>query len=78
VPLEPGQGPVGKFLEKRGGGIHHLAFSVDNIEAVLAHLKTSGVKLIDQKPRKGAHQTKIIFVHPDSTGGLLIEFVQET
>jgi methylmalonyl-CoA/ethylmalonyl-CoA epimerase len=77
VPNPPGAGPVGKYLAKRGGGIHHLALGVDDVDAVLAHLRAHGVRLIDETPRRGAHATRIVFVHPESTGGLLIEFVQE-
>lgn len=78
VPTTPGAGAVGKFLDKKGSGIHHVALAVDDVAAVVQHLKTIGVKLIDEQPRWGAHQTLIAFVHPESTGGLLVELVQET
>ncbi|BAT72148.1 methylmalonyl-CoA epimerase [Thermosulfidibacter takaii ABI70S6] len=69
--------PVAKFIEKRGEGIHHIAFEVDDIEQALKVLKENGIKLIDEKPRKGAHNTKIAFVHPKSTNGVLMEICQE-
>jgi methylmalonyl-CoA/ethylmalonyl-CoA epimerase len=69
-------GPISSFLQKRGGGIHHLAFEVDDIESALAHLEANGVQLIDKTPRRGSHGTLIAFVHPNSTGGVLAELVQ--
>jgi len=66
-------GPIAKYLEKRGEGVQHLAFRVDNIEAALEELKAKGVKLIDEKPRKGAGGAKIAFLHPKSTYGVLVE-----
>lgn len=69
--------PVAKFIEKRGEGVHHLALGVDNVEAMLEELKARGVRLVDEKPRKGAHNTLIAFLHPKSTGGLLLELCQE-
>jgi methylmalonyl-CoA epimerase len=73
--LEPmsADSTIAKFLEKRGEGIHHLCFNVDNIEAILADLKNAGVALIDEKPRLGATGNKIAFVSPKSTHGVLIE-----
>ena len=65
--------PVHKFIQKRGEGIHHICFLVDNIEEALSELKEKGVKLIDQKPRIGATGKKIIFLHPESSFGVLIE-----
>ena len=74
--LEPlGEGAVSKFLEKKGEGIHHIAIEVNDIEAVLAQMKKEGVTLIDETPRKGA-EGKIAFIHPKSTGGILLELVQ--
>lgn len=70
-------GPISKFIEKKGGGIHHMALAVDNVAKAIAHLKGKGVRLIDETPRQGAHQTSIAFVHPESTGGILVELVQE-
>jgi len=71
------EGPIQQFLEKRGGGIHHIALSVSQIEEVIVHLKSHGVQMVDDVPRDGAHNTKIAFVHPKSTGGLLVELVEE-
>ncbi|BAF59544.1 MAG: methylmalonyl-CoA epimerase [Pelotomaculum sp.] len=66
-------GPIAKFIEKNGEGIQHIAFRVDNIEQRLAELKEKGVRLIDEKPRRGAGGAKIAFLHPKSTFGVLIE-----
>jgi methylmalonyl-CoA/ethylmalonyl-CoA epimerase len=66
-------GPIAKYLEKRGEGIQHIAFRVENIEEALAELKDKGVRLIDEKPRLGAGGAKIAFLHPKSTHGVLIE-----
>jgi len=66
-------GPIAKYIEKNGEGIQHLALRVDNLEAALAELKAKGVRLIDEKPRYGAGGAKIAFVHPKSTGGILLE-----
>ncbi len=70
------EGPVGKFIEKRGEGIHHIAFAVDSIEESLTELKSNGVSLIDQTPRAGADGLDIAFLHPKSTGGVLIEICE--
>jgi len=76
--LEPTRpdSPIEKFMTKRGEGIHHIAIRVDNIEEALARLKTAGVRLIDETPRPGAHNTRIAFVHPSSTHGVLMELVE--
>jgi len=66
-------GPIAKYLEKRGEGIQHIAFRVDNLDQALAELKDKGIRLIDEKPRKGAGGAKIAFLHPKSTHGVLIE-----
>ncbi len=66
-------GPIAKHIEKNGEGIQHMALRVDNLEAALAELKAKGVRLIDEKPRYGAGGAKIAFVHPKSTGGILLE-----
>jgi methylmalonyl-CoA/ethylmalonyl-CoA epimerase len=71
------EGPIGKFIEKRGEGIHHIAFSVTKIEEQLAHAAESGVKLIDSTPRKGAEGLDIAFLHPKSTSGVLIELCEK-
>lgn len=71
-------GPIGKFIEKNAGrgGLHHICLQVDDIEAALAEYKKAGLQLIDEKPRVGAHGKLIAFVHPKSTGGVLIELSQ--
>ena len=69
-------GPVAKYLEKRGEGIHHIAFRVENIEDALEELKEKGIKLIDEKPRKGAGGKKIAFLHPKATNGVLVELCE--
>lgn len=69
-------GPVAKFIEKRGEGFQHVAFRVENIEQALAELKEKGIRLIDEKPRKGAGGAKIAFLHPKSTNGLLVELCE--
>jgi methylmalonyl-CoA epimerase len=68
--------PIGKFVAKRGEGLHHIAVQVDNIEASLAQLKAAGVRLIDEKPRRGAHNTRVAFIHPAGTHGVLLELVE--
>ncbi len=68
---------IHKFIKKRGEGLHHLCFGVENIEQVLHDMKTGGARLIDEVPKIGASGKKIAFVHPDSTGGVLIELCQE-
>jgi methylmalonyl-CoA/ethylmalonyl-CoA epimerase len=70
------EGPVGKFIEKKGEGIHHIAFSVEKIEVQLKHATKMGVKLIDTSPRKGAEGLDIAFLHPKSTSGVLIELCE--
>jgi methylmalonyl-CoA epimerase len=67
------EGPIGKFIEKRGEGIQHIALRVDNIDAALEELKAKGIQLIDQKPRYGAGGARIAFLHPKSTFGVLVE-----
>lgn len=69
--------PIAKFVEKRGGGIHHIAVEVENIEASLAKLKANGARLIDEQPRTGAAGCLVAFVHPSSAGGVLLELIQE-
>ncbi len=70
-------GPIGKFIEKRGQGIHHMAFAVNNIEEALEEVEEKGVRLIDSKPRKGAEGLDIAFLHPKSTFGVLTEFCED-
>lgn len=76
--LEPtsDDSPISKFLEKRGGGIHHIAVEVEDINASLARLKENGARLIDETPRIGAEGCLVAFVHPASSGGVLLELVQ--
>ncbi len=69
--------PVTKFLEKRGGGLHHLAYRVEDLAGALERLERAGLRLIDTSPRAGAHGTQIAFLHPSSTGGVLTELVQD-
>ncbi len=69
-------GPVAKFIEKKGEGIHHVAFRVENLEKALEELKQKGVKLIDEKPRQGAGGAKIAFLHPKATHGILVELCE--
>ena len=76
--LEPtsDDSPISKFLEKRGGGIHHIAIEVEDIEASLKSLKEKGMRLIDETPRVGAEDCLVAFVHPSSSNGVLLELVQ--
>jgi methylmalonyl-CoA/ethylmalonyl-CoA epimerase len=69
-------GPVAKYIEKKGQGIQHIAFQVENIEAALQELKDKGIQLIDQIPRRGAGGAKIAFLHPKATGGVLVELCE--
>jgi len=75
-PMSP-DSPISKFLEKRGGGIHHIALSVENIRATLQDLKTKGSRLIDEEPRVGAGGCLVAFIHPSSTAGVLVELVED-
>ena len=74
-PTGPGS-PISRFLETRGGGVHHVTLEVDDLDAALRRLKAMQVKLIDETPRRGAGGRRIAFVHPQSTGGLLIELCE--
>ena len=74
-PTRP-DSPVGRFLQKRGEGIHHVAFEVGDLEEALAELKRNGVELIDEEPRRGAGGMKIAFVHPQGAFGVLTELVE--
>ena len=69
-------GPIASYLEKKGQGIQHVAFRVENIEAALNELKEKGIRLIDEKPRTGAGGAKIAFLHPKSTNGVLVELCE--
>lgn len=74
--LGPGT-PVGRFLERRGPGLHHVGYRVQDVEQALSRLKAEGVSLIDETPRPGSRNTTIAFVHPRAMGGVLVELVQE-
>lgn len=71
------EGPIGKYIEKKGEGIHHIAFAVKGIEEQLSHMEQSGVTLIDKAPRKGAEGLSIAFLHPKSTFGVLTELCED-
>ncbi len=71
------EGPIGKFIEKKGEGIHHIAFAVKDLEKVLDETAGKGVQLIDKQPRKGAEGMHIAFLHPKSTFGVLTEFCED-
>ena len=72
------ESPIGRFIEKRGEGIQQIAFRVENIENTIKILQENGVQMVDEIPRIGAHGSMIAFVHPKSTGGVLVEIVQRT
>ena len=69
-------GPIAKYLEKKGEGIQHIAFRVENIDAALAELKAKGIQLIDEKPRHGAGGARIAFIHPKAASGVLVELCE--
>ena len=68
--------PIGRFLDKQGPGVQQIAFRVDNLESILTKLKSEGIRLINETPTAGAHGSKIAFVHPSSTGGVLVELLE--
>jgi len=70
------EGPIGKFLANRGEGVHHMAYAVENLVYCLQEMEVKGIRLIDQKPRKGAEGLNIAFLHPKSTSGVLTEFCE--
>ena len=76
--LEPAapDSPIAKFITKRGPGIHHVCFEVDDLDATLARCRDAGLRLIDQTPRIGAEGKRIAFLHPSSTGGVLVELTE--
>lgn len=78
--LEPtdADSAVARFIDKRGEGLHHIAYTVDGIGKRLAELQDAGVRLIDKTPRQGSHHMQIAFIHPESTGGVLTELCQPT
>ncbi len=69
-------GPIARYLEKKGEGIQHIAFRVENIDAALAELKAKGIQLIDEKPRRGAGGARIAFIHPKAASGVLVELCE--
>ena len=71
------EGPIGKYVEKKGEGIHHMAFAVENIEEKLKMAEENGIRLIDKEPRKGAEGLDIAFLHPKSTNGVLTELCED-
>ena len=74
-PIE-GEGPVAAYLEKRGGGLHHLCFETDDIEGDMVMLKEKGYRFLSDAPKPGAHGTRVAFIHPKSCGGVLIELAE--
>jgi methylmalonyl-CoA epimerase len=78
--LEPSSpdSPIAKFIAKRGPGIHHICYEVDDLDAALARCRAAGYRLVDEQPRSGAHGRRIAFVHPKSTGGILLELTART
>ncbi|MBX6333183.1 MAG: methylmalonyl-CoA epimerase [Gemmatimonadaceae bacterium] len=77
--LEPEQpeSPIARFIEKRGPGIHHICFAVDDLDAALARCRDAGLRLIDETPRIGAEGKRIAFLHPSATGGVLVELTED-
>jgi methylmalonyl-CoA epimerase len=78
--IEPigSEGIIQKFVEKHGGGLHHISIQVDDLEGEIKRLKTQGVKFVNEEPSQVSESSKIIFIHPRSTNGLLIELIQRT
>jgi methylmalonyl-CoA/ethylmalonyl-CoA epimerase len=74
-PTDP-EGPIARFLAKRGEGLHHVAYAVADLEQELVRLEAAGVRLIDRTPRTGLHGWRMAFIHPESCGGVLVELVQ--
>jgi methylmalonyl-CoA/ethylmalonyl-CoA epimerase len=75
APLDPDT-PVGRFLDRRGPGLHHVAYAVDDIDAALQEARAAGLRLLDERPRTGIRGSRVAFLHPSSTGGVLTEIVQ--
>jgi methylmalonyl-CoA/ethylmalonyl-CoA epimerase len=76
LEAENEESPIARFIAKRGPGIHHICFSVDDIDGTLERCRGAGIQLIDQKPRIGAEGKRIAFLHPNSTGGVLVELTE--
>ncbi|MGE0431229.1 MAG: methylmalonyl-CoA epimerase [Planctomycetota bacterium] len=72
-PLVAGEGPIGKHIDKRGAGIHHICFRVDDIDAAATRLKAAGYRALSDEPQPGANGARVLFLHPKDTGGTLIE-----
>jgi methylmalonyl-CoA/ethylmalonyl-CoA epimerase len=77
LEAESAESPIAKFVARRGAGIHHVCFAVDDVDAMLARCRTAGIRLIDQTPRLGADGKRIAFLHPASTGGVLVELTED-
>lgn len=69
-------GPIAKHIAQRGEGVQHVAFEVDDLDAAIAHFKAKGVRVLGEKPRRGVENTRIVFLHPKDTGGILMELVE--
>src|SRR5215208_2157339 len=76
LEAESPDAPIGRFVAKRGPGIHHICFAVDDLDAALARCRTAGVRLIDETPRLGAEGKRIAFLHPSATAGVLVELTE--
>jgi methylmalonyl-CoA/ethylmalonyl-CoA epimerase len=76
-PTDP-EGPIARYLEKRGEGLHHVAYRVEDLDQALRELAARGVRLIDETPRRGAHGWKVAFIHPEACAGVLTELVEES
>ena len=74
-PLTP-DGPIGKFIAKRGPGIHHICYRVADLDAAIERARTEGYRLVDETPRQGVHGRRIVFLHPKSTAGILLELTE--
>lgn len=77
LEAETPDSPIGKFVAKRGPGIHHICFAVDDLDAALDRCRAAGIRLIDERPRTGAEGKRIAFLHPSATGGVLVELSEQ-
>jgi len=77
LEAETPDSPIGKFVAKRGPGIHHICFAVDDLDAALDRCRAAGIRLIDETPRTGAEGKRIVFLHPSATGGVLVELSEQ-
>ena len=71
------ESPIAKFIDKKGPGIHHICFRVSGIDELVQKLKSQGIRLINEEPRPGAHNCRVVFIHPKSTGGVLVELSEK-